>query len=68
MVISLILLAATYARRRQNGQRVKKMAASRHGRFSLGRWFALVIYISHYTAKKGERIRDFMNAWFPRMS
>ena len=27
--------------------------------------FALVVYMSYYIAKKGERIRDFMNGLVP---
>ncbi len=68
MVISLILLAATLAPgigRMVNGSRRWLRLGMLSFQPSELAKFALVVYMSYFIAKKGERIRDFMNGLVP---
>jgi cell division protein FtsW len=68
MTISLMLLAATLAPgigRMVNGsRRWLRIGMMSFQPVELAK-FAVVVYLSYYIAKKGERIRDFMNGMVP---
>ncbi len=68
LVVSLALLAATLVPgvgRMINGSRRWLRLGMLSFQPSELAKFALVVYLSYYIAKKGERIRDFMNGLVP---
>jgi len=68
LVVSFILLAATLVpgvgRMINGSRRWLRLGGASFQPSELAK-FALVVYLSYYIAKKGERIRDFMHGLFP---